>query len=108
MISFICLFFPAIIGVKIFHIFKKGKYDLKELFICYGSIVTISNIITMTIFFYTLSVRNNILDVLNQYPGTAVKYLVLSSIIACVVSLLIEIVDKNLEMKVIIKNEKNK
>ena len=80
----VCLFMPSFIGLKLLDSFLRDS-SIKNALINYGVINMVTNIVTITIFTYIFK-EENVFGIIGAYPGSALKYLILSTIVSLLFS----------------------
>lgn len=106
MIKFICLFLPSVIGLGIYKKINKKTNNI-DLSVQYLINVLLVNLSSFIFSFYMWNINYNISDILNLYPGFAVKYMFISILFSIIYIFLVVVIGNHTELR-IEKNEKKK
>ena len=99
MISFVCIFFPAVIAVNILSKLQERKFTIKEFVINY---ILFELLIVFTIEFILTFMFDNKNEILNSTAFSnyfVIKYLGISMILVCILPIIYEITRKNVSVK---------
>ena len=96
----VCLFFPSLVGILIYEKINKKKLKVFDSIKYYSLLTILNNIIIYSILYYI-----NNTNIIDYSVIFCLKYLVFSFVIQILLSFIITIIEKRLE--IIIRVEKN-
>lgn len=105
MISFMCFVLPGFISLQCENILLNRENQGSNLILKYGIYALLINTITMTILTYCFNIVYDYQESINLYPAIAIKYAVISIIIAIVLSIIKVIIVKNLKVRIEVESK---
>lgn len=110
MITFIILFFPAIISLFIFERINKTILSKRTLIYLFATNVLIINLACVTVKLFFSRGANKLFDELlnNMTPFDALIYILISLVFAVLVVLIESFIRKNVEVSIEVKDEEKK
>lgn len=108
-VTFICLFFPSALGLLLYLKLQNKEASVLHCSLYYITNIVMTTITTMVICYYGFHITGNIEYELSISIPIAVKYMSVATVFSLVWALIFSVIDKNLEMKLVVKkNEKKK
>lgn len=105
MLALICFFMPGLLALEMENMLTKK--EAKKGIINYGTYNFLINLFTVIICVLVLKIDNNIEYNINLYPGIAVKYMVVSSLVTFVLVICKIVLNRNVVIDLEVKNKKN-
>lgn len=108
MITFIILFFPAVISLLIFERINKATLSKRTLIYLFSTNVLIINLACFTVKLFFSRGANKPFDELlnNMTPFDAFIYILISLVVAVLAALVESFIRKNVEVSIEVKDEK--
>ena len=105
--SFLCLFVPSIISIKMYQHFNHDDLSWKDLVLNYFLFVFFNHFISAIISVFLFGARSSVMNSVDFFPVFALKYCVISIIICVVLPILFQVLKQNVDYRVeVVKNEK--
>lgn len=105
--SFLCLFVPSIISIKMYQHFNHDELLWKELVLNYFLFVFFNHFFSVFVSIFLFGARSSVMNSVDFFPVFALKYCIISIIICIVLPILFQILKQNVDYRVeVIKNEK--
>ena len=106
----ICLLLPACFSMKIRYKRNGNRPFTENIFmelLSFGSWILVNNLLAMFVVEYVLGLEGVVADAMNSF-GFALKYTIISLVIACVLPYVLEICEKYISISLTIGEEEEK
>lgn len=109
MMKFICLFLPAVLGTVVYLKLQTKKKETLSIILYYFGNVLWTTFFSLLISYFAFHVNSDIENLLTVSVPFAIKYLSVSIIISILWTMIYTVVEKNMNVKLVVKkNEKKK
>lgn len=109
MITFICLFFPAIFSVALFELFTRKQLSKRHILYLFVFDTMIINFVCFFVKTFVLGTGNGPLyDNSDMFPSTALKYLIMAVPVAIIISGMISCLSTTVNITVEEQNDEEK
>lgn len=106
---FLCLLGPSLVGIRIFNHFNKGQLSNRDILFYYLLFILVNNFFASAFSVLVFGARTSIDNSLVNFPFFALKYIIISIVLAIINSVLFKVVIENFDYDIEVnKNEKKR